>query len=376
VEVRPVNVPDITALNRTPLYDLHVASGAKMAPFAGYRMPVHFSAGVLKEHLHARRAAGLFDVSHMGQLRLIGAGAAEALETLVPGDIRGLAPGRMRYTQFTDPSGGILDDLIVTNAGDHLYLVVNAGCKAADLAYMRASLPRHIAIEPMDDRALIALQGPAAATVLERHAADVGRMPFMSSAAMDFGGVACIVSRCGYTGEDGFEISVTADAAAALAAALLDEAEVAPIGLGARDSLRLEAGLCLYGHDIDTTTSPIEAGLLWSIGKRRRSEGGFPGDAAIRHQIAAGVARKRVGLRPDGRAPARAGTQINGPDGQAVGAVTSGGFGPTVGGPVSMGYVRAEFAGVDTPVDLMIRGKSMAARVVAMPFTPPRYYRG
>jgi len=312
----------------------------------------------------------------MGQIRLIGDNAAAALETLVPGDIQGLAAGRMRYTQFTNQSGGILDDLIVTNAGDHLHLVVNADCKAADLDLLRANLPRDIAIEPMDGHALIALQGPAAARVLARHAADAGSLAFMSSAAMTVGGVACIVSRCGYTGEDGFEISVPAGDVANLAAALLDEAEVSPIGLGARDSLRLEAGLCLYGHDIDTTTSPIEAGLTWSIGKRRRAEGGFPGDAAIREQLAHGVTRKRVGLRPDGRAPAREGTQINDKDGQAVGVVTSGGFGPTLGAPLSMGYVRADLAAIDTPLDLMVRGKAMAARVAAMPFTPSRYHRG
>ncbi len=368
--------PDTQALHRTPLYDLHAACGAKMVPFAGYHMPVQFSAGVLKEHLHTRKAAGLFDVSHMGQLRLIGANAAAALETLVPGDIQGLAPGRMRYTQFTNQSGGILDDLIVTNAGDHLYLVINADCKAADIAHMRASLPNDIAVEPMEDRALIALQGPAAASVLKRHAADAGQLKFMSSAAMPVMGHDCIVSRCGYTGEDGFEISVAGGDAAALAAALLEEAEIAPIGLGARDSLRLEAGLCLYGHDIDTTTTPVEAGLIWSIGKRRRTEGGFPGDSVIRRQIADGVARKRVGLRPDRRAPAREGTPLHNKDGQAIGMVTSGGFAPSVDAPVSMGYVRTEFADTGIPVDLMIRGKAMAARIAAMPFTPARYYRG
>jgi len=371
-----VKAPCTVALDRTPLYDLHIASGAKMVPFAGYHMPVQFAAGVLKEHLHTRRQAGLFDVSHMGQLRLIGVNAAAALEALVPGDIQGLVPGAMRYTQFTGPSGGILDDLIVTKAQDHLYLVVNADRKAADLAHLRANLPRDIAVEPMEDRALIALQGPAAARVLERHAGGAAGLKFMSSAAMPVMGFACIVSRCGYTGEDGFEISVAGQDAPALAAALLDEAEVAPIGLGARDSLRLEAGLCLYGHDIDTTTSPVEAGLAWSIGKRRRAEGGFPGDAVIRRQIAQGVTRRRVGLRPDGRAPAREGTPIADKDGRNAGAVTSGGFAPTLGAPISMGYVRAELASIDTPLDLMVRGKAMAARVAAMPFTPARYHRG
>jgi aminomethyltransferase len=373
---RPVDSPQTTALARTPLYDLHLTAGAKMVPFAGYLMPVQFTAGVLKEHLHTRAGAGLFDVSHMGQLRLIGTNAAAALETLVPGDIQGLANGAMRYTQFTDPSGGILDDLIVTNTGNDLYLVVNADCKAADLAHLQSNLPRDIAVEVMENRALLALQGPAAATVLERHAPGATRLKFMSSAAMAVMGFACFVSRCGYTGEDGFEISLAGSDAPALAAALLGEPEVAPIGLGARDSLRLEAGLCLYGQDIDTTTSPVEAGLGWSIGKRRRAEGGFPGDAVIRQQIAQGVTRKRVGLRPDGRAPARAQTPIHDKDGQHIGSVTSGGFAPTLSAPISMGYVRAELATTGTSLDLMVRSKAMAARVVAMPFTPARYHRG
>jgi aminomethyltransferase len=367
---------NMAPLKRTPIFALHEASGGKMVPFAGYTMPVQFAAGVLQEHLHTRAEAGLFDVSHMGQLRLRGDGVADALEALVPGDIRSLAPGRMRYTQFTNQAGGILDDLMVTNAGDHLFLVINAACKEADIAHMQDNLPPHIGMEILDDAALIALQGPAAAAVLERFAPGVAAMKFMSSAAMRVKDANCIVSRCGYTGEDGFEISVEAADAPALATALLAEAEVMPIGLGARDSLRLEAGLCLYGHDIDETTTPVEADLAWSIGKRRRQEGGFPGDAVIRRQITEGAPRKRVGLRPEGRAPAREGTAITDGTGGNIGTVTSGGFGPTVGGPVSMGYVASEFANTGTAVELMVRGKALPAQVVDLPFTPQRYYRG
>jgi aminomethyltransferase len=368
--------PEGALLKRTPLYDVHVRCGAKMMPFAGYDMPVQFADGVLKEHLHTRADAGLFDVSHMGQLYLHGADAAAALETLVPGDIQGLAPGRTRYTQFTNDSGGILDDLMVTKADGRLFVVVNAACKAADIALLRDGLPASVAVEPLEDRALIALQGPSAASVLSRFSPPVAGMPFMSSIETAILGSECIVGRCGYTGEDGFEISVPTAAASSVAEALLAEEAVAPIGLGARDSLRLEAGLCLYGHDIDATTTPVEADLLWSIGKRRRAEGGFPGDAAIRRQIENGPPRKRVGIRPDGRAPAREGTRITDTAGAEIGAVTSGGFGPTIGGPVSMGYVTSDSAKQGTPILLEVRNKALAAAVAALPFTPQRYYRG
>jgi len=372
----PGNAAENAALKRTPLYDLHIACGAKMTPFAGYEMPVQYPDGVLKEHLHTRAGAGLFDVSHMGQLRLHGAGAAAALEALVPGDIRGLAPGRMRYTQFTNDAGGILDDLMVTNAGDHLFVVINAACKDADLAHLRAALPGDVKIETLFDRALIALQGPQAAAVLGRHAESVHAMRFMSSASVTPGDAPCIVSRCGYTGEDGYEISVPAAAAAALAEMLLADDAVRPVGLGARDSLRLEAGLCLYGHDIDTTTTPVEADLAWSIGKRRRAEGGFPGDAVIRRQLAEGAPRKRVGIRPGGRAPAREGTKIVDAADVELGIVTSGGYGPTVGGPVSMGYVPRAHAAAGAALTLLVRGKAVPARVVELPFAPHRYFRG
>ncbi len=367
---------DGASLKRTPLHDLHLSRGAKMTPFAGYDMPVQFSDGVLKEHLHTRAAAGLFDVSHMGQLYLRGTGAAAALEVLVPGDIQGLAMGRTRYTQFTNASGGILDDLMVTKGEDALFVVVNAACKEADIELLRAGLPSEIAIDVLEERALIALQGPAAAAVLARFAPAVEKMKFMSSIEIELRGVSCNVGRCGYTGEDGFEISAPAGEAGSIAEALLAESEVAPIGLGARDSLRLESGLCLYGHDIDEKTTPIEAGLQWSIGKRRRAEGGFPGDAVILDQVASGAPRKRIGLKPDGRAPAREGTRILNSQGNEIGTVTSGGFGPTVGGPVSMGYAVREFTEAGTPVLLEVRGKMLPATVTALPFVPQNYYRG
>lgn len=354
---------------------MHVALGAKMVPFAGYDMPVQYPTGILSEHLHARAAAGLFDVGHMGQVRLKGADAIAALERLVPGDIAALRPGQIRYTQFTDAKGGILDDLMVTRFGDHLFLVVNAGCKADDIAHLKAYLPASVALEHLDDRGLIALQGPKAAEVMKRLSPAAAALSFMTAAACLIGEEKCLVSRSGYTGEDGFEISVAASRAEALARRFLDMPEVKPIGLGARDSLRLEAGLCLYGHDIDRTTTPIEAGLAWSISKRRRDEGGYPGDAVVRQQLADGAPRRLVGLRPEGKAPARDGTEIVDVHGAALGKVTSGGFGPTVGGPIAMGYVPKAFAKPDTPVGLVVRGKALAAKVVRLPFVEKRYAR-
>lgn len=361
-------------LARTPLYDLHRELGAKLVPFAGYEMPLQFPSGILAEHRWCRERAALFDVSHMGQITVRGTDAAAALERLVPGDIRGLAPGRARYALFTDEKGGILDDLIVTNAGDHLALVVNAACKAEDLAHLQRHLEPACRVEPLDDRALLALQGPAAAAVLARLAPDCLALRFMHSAELRLSGLTCRVSRTGYTGEDGFEISVPADHAAKLARTLLAAEEVRPAGLGARDSLRLEAGLCLYGHDIDRTTSPIEAGLAWTIGKRRREEGGFPGAARILRELREEPARRLVGLRPEGRAPAREGTEIV-VDGSVVGHVTSGGFGPSVGGPIAMGYASTRHAAPDTPVTLRIRGRDEPARIVPLPFVPHRYQR-
>jgi aminomethyltransferase len=370
-----VSDPAATPLKRTPLFDLHRARDARMVPFAGYEMPVQYPPGIIAEHLHTRAQAGLFDVSHMGQIRLRGGAAAAALERLVPGDIAGLAPGRMRYTLFLNDRGGILDDLIATAVEDGLLLVVNAACKDNDLAHLQAQLDRRVAIEPQFDRALLALQGPAAAAVLARFAAGIDHLPFMSAAETTIAGAPAWVSRSGYTGEDGFELSLAAADAAAVAEALLAAPEVMPIGLGARDTLRLEAGLCLYGHDIDETTSPIEASLAWTIPRRRRDEGNFPGAETIGRQLAEGPARRRVGIRPDGRAPAREETQILDPAGNSVGRVTSGGFGPALGAPIAMGYVAAAHAAPGSALQLVVRDLPRPAHVAPLPFVPTRYYR-
>jgi aminomethyltransferase len=363
-------------LRRTPLYELHRSLGARMVPFAGYEMPVQYPAGILAEHLHTRAQAGLFDVSHMGQLRLAGTDPAAALETLAPGDIRGLGPNRLRYTLLLNEAGGILDDLMAARLDGGLSVVVNAATKDADFDHLRDRIGGVVAIDRLDDRALLALQGPAAAAVLERLSAGIAQLPFMSAAELSIDGQRCLVTRSGYTGEDGFEISLPAAAAPALAERLLAAPEVKPIGLGARDTLRLEAGLCLYGHDIDATTTPVEAGLAWTIGQRRRAEGGFPGAAVVLRQLENGPAKKRVGIRPDGRAPAREGTAILDAAGGQIGRVTSGGFGPSVGAPVAMGYVEAARAAVDTPVILAVRGAAHPARIARLPFVPHRYHRG
>ncbi|TKZ22511.1 glycine cleavage system aminomethyltransferase GcvT [Shimia litoralis] len=371
-------------LQRTPLFDLHVALGAKMVPFAGYEMPVQYPLGVMKEHLQTRTKAGLFDVSHMGQVILRGASydeIATAFETLVPMDVLGLGQGRQRYGLFTNADGGIDDDLMFANRGDHLFVVVNAACKEADIARMKAALEPAITVEVIEDRALIALQGPAAEQALGQLNSAVAEMAFMDVATVDLLGVECWVSRSGYTGEDGYEISVPASHAQALAQALLDMPDVEAIGLGARDSLRLEGGLCLYGNDIDATTSPVEAGLNWAIQKVRRTDGarsgGFPGSARILGDFQNGVARKRVGLVPDGRAPMRAGTEIfaDADGGAAIGIVTSGGFGPSVGGPVAMGYVQTDFATIDTPLFGDVRGKRMPVTVAKMPLVTANFKR-
>jgi aminomethyltransferase len=370
-------------LLRTPLHAEHVALGARMVPFAGYDMPVQYPTGVLTEHNWTRGHTGLFDVSHMGQAAIGGPDhetTARALERLVPADIVNLKPGQQRYSQFLDTSGGILDDLMITRPATEeergaLYLVVNASMKEADYAHVAAGLPTGVTLKRSDGRALLALQGPSAEGVLTRLGSDAARLAFMMSGWFDIAGIRCHVSRSGYTGEDGFEISVKADEATALWRLILADPEVKPIGLGARDSLRLEAGLCLYGHDIDTTTSPVEAGLTWSIQKRRREEGGFPAAARIRRELTEGPGRVRIGLKPEGRAPAREGTPITTPDGRDVGTVTSGGFGPTVNGPVAMGYVSRDVAAPGTELHLVVRGKPMRARVTPMPFVPHRYKR-
>ncbi|HVI53265.1 MAG TPA: glycine cleavage system aminomethyltransferase GcvT [Candidatus Sulfotelmatobacter sp.] len=359
----------------TPLLALHEELGAKIVPFAGYAMPVQYPMGVLAEHNHTRTQAGLFDVSHMGQVVIRGKDRAAALESLVPGDIQALAEGRIRYTMFTNDRGGILDDLMVTNAGDHLFLVVNAACKEQDIAHLTAGLAGKAEVAELTGRALLALQGPKAAEVFARLAPASQGMGFMSWKVIDVAGISCFVSRSGYTGEDGFEISVPNDRAEDLARKLLAEPEVAAIGLGARDSLRLEAGLCLYGADLDVTTTPVEANLNWTMSKRRRAEGGFPGAAVVQAHLADGPARLRVGIKPVDKAPARAHTQITDVDGNVIGEVTSGGFGPTVNGPLAMGYVSSAFAKDGTEVRLVVRGTPRPAHVTAMPFAPHRYFK-
>lgn len=357
----------------TPLDALHRELGAKMVPFAGYAMPVQYPAGILKEHLHCRESASLFDVSHMGQAFLKGEDAVAAFETLVPGDYQAMAEGKTRYTVLLNDQGGILDDLMATRVPGGLYLVVNAACKEQDFAHIEAGTQGKATLEILTDRALLAIQGPKAAEVVARFAPDTADMTFMTFKEVDIAGIPCFATRSGYTGEDGFEISVPADKAEDLARTLLGEAEVEPCGLGARDSLRLEAGLCLYGHDIDTATTPIEADLKWVVNKRRREAGGFPGADIILDQLANGTERVRVGILPEGRAPAREGTEVQDQDGNVIGTVTSGGFGPSVGGPVAMGYVKAAFAAEGTPVNLIVRGKPLAAKVVKMPFVSKSY---
>ncbi|WP_415402951.1 glycine cleavage system aminomethyltransferase GcvT [Tateyamaria sp. SN3-11] len=371
-------------LKQTPLHALHLALGAKMVPFAGYDMPVQYALGVMKEHLHTRAKAGLFDVSHMGQVIIQGRtyeAAARGLETLIPVDVLGLADNRQRYGVFTNADGGIEDDLMLANRGDHVFAVVNAACKAADIARMKDALEPDVTVTEITNRALLALQGPAAEQVLSTLNARVADMAFMDVASVDVQGVEAWISRSGYTGEDGYEISVPADAAEAIAKTLLDHPDVAPIGLGARDSLRLEAGLCLYGHDIDATTTPVEAGLTWAIQKVRRADGaragGFPGAARTLEQMAHGAARKRVGLRPTGRAPMREGVALFASEDatDTIGAITSGGFGPTIGGPVAMGYVGVDHARLGTPLFGELRGKRHPLTVAQLPFTPANFKR-
>jgi aminomethyltransferase len=367
-------------LARTPLYNLHVELGARMVPFAGYEMPVQYPSGVLKEHNHTRTQAGLFDVSHMGQVRLSGPDAAAALETLVPVDIIDLPLNTQRYALFTNEQGGVLDDLMVSNGGDHLFVVVNAACKEQDVEHMRRHIGDRCRIEVLGDRALLALQGPAAVTVMGRLAPETAKMIFMQSGKVTLAGAECYISRSGYTGEDGFEISVPNDRAEEVARLLLAQPEVAPIGLGARDSLRLEAGLCLYGHDMDTNTTPVEASLAWALSKPRRADGarpgGYLGAEAILRQLTEGAERKRVGLLVKDRMPVREGAELVDMNGVVIGKVTSGGFGPTVGGPVAMGYVTTPNAKIGTALQAIVRGKPVAVEVAKTPFTPQRYYRG
>ncbi len=369
------------SLKKTPLYNLHLTQGAKMVPFAGYEMPVQYPSGVKTEHLHTRNKAGVFDVSHMGQLTLSGDGADHFLESLVPVDIVELPVGKQRYALFTNEAGGILDDLMVTRYDDCLYLVVNAACKEQDTQHLQTHLPDGVTLERLNDRALIAIQGPMAADVLHRLIPEVADMVFMDSRQLLIDGVPCFVSRSGYTGEDGFEISIPENEAERITQLLLDHPEVELIGLGARDSLRLESGLCLYGHDIDVDTTPVEASLIWAISKNRRHDGeragGFPGAEKILKQIETKqVETKRIGLIGSSRAPVREGADLVDEQGQSIGRVTSGTFGPSVEAPVAMALINANYASLGTEVYALVRGKKLPMTVSKMPFIEQRYYRG
>ena len=368
-------------LLKTPLYDLHVERGGKMVPFAGYLMPVQYPLGIMKEHEHTREKAGLFDVSHMGQCFIHskdGSDPAAALEKLMPGALKVLAPGKMRYTLLLNDNGGIEDDLMVTRTHEPegtLYVVVNAACKDKDYAILEEKLGHLITVEPLEDRGLIALQGPKAEAVLAELAPEVADLGFMEATAVTLEGVVCWVSRSGYTGEDGYEISVPEGETEALSKRLLRSDDVELIGLGARDSLRLEAGLCLSGHDFDASISPVEAGVTFALGKKRREDGDFVGSTRILRELTDGAAKLRVGILPSGRAPAREGTLIADAHGNEIGVITSGGFGPTMGGPVAMGFVPKAFAEVGTEIQLLIRGKAHPATVAKTPFVAQRYVR-
>jgi aminomethyltransferase len=367
----------IETLRKTPLHALHIELGGKMVPFAGYDMPVQYPTGILREHLHTREKAGLFDTSHMGQAFLSGSDPARALERVTPADLVGLKEGMQRYGLLLNDAGGIKDDFMTTRlkGEDALYLVVNASMKESDFAYIAERLKGAAVLAPQPERALLALQGPAAAAALARLSPGIEALTFMQAVRAEINGVPAIVSRTGYTGEDGFEISVAGKHAEAVARALLKQPEVLPIGLGARDSLRLEAGLCLYGHDIDETTDPVEANLVWAVGKRRKLDKDFPAAGKIVDEILNGTARKRVGIRPEGKAPARDGSEIADKSGRVIGRITSGGFGPSLNAPSAMGYVETAFAADGTEIDLLVRGRRLAALVAPMPFVPHRYKR-
>ena len=375
-----MSVTETESLLRTPLYDLHRELGARMVPFAGYAMPVQYPQGVIKEHQHCRARAGLFDVSHMGQVKLSGPDAGAALESLLPIDVIDLPVGQQRYALFTNERGGVMDDLMVTRLDGHYIAVVNAACKAQDIAHLRDRIGARCAIEVLDDHALLALQGPQAAAVLARLSPEVAQLSFMQARSVVLNGSRCLVSRSGYTGEDGFEIAVPADRAEGLARALLANDAVAAIGLGARDSLRLEAGLCLYGHELTQDISPVEANLKWALSKVRRAggarAGGYPGAAVVDRHFAEGVTRKLMGIQPAGKVPVRAGSELVDAEGNAVGVVTSGGFGATVGAPVAMGYVATAQAKVGDQCFAVVRGRRLSVTVVKPPFVPHNYYRG
>jgi glycine cleavage system T protein (aminomethyltransferase) len=359
---------------RTPLYDLHVELGGKMVDFAGWEMPVQYPMGIMGEHKHCREKAAVFDVSHMGQVILRGENVAEKLEALVPSALTALPAGKARYTFFTNEAGGIMDDLIVSNAGDHLFIVVNASMRDQDIPHMAKHL-EGVEVTEIFDRALVAVQGPKAVDVVGALCPAAVEMKFMETVVADILGTECRVSRLGYTGEDGYEISIPEDKADEITRAFLAHEDCAPAGLGARDSLRLEAGLCLYGNDIDNDTSPVEASLNWAIQKRRREDGGFPGEERILKDFAEGTGRKLVGIKPLGRAPAREGVEVQSEDGTSIGSITSGGFGPTVGGPVAMGYVAIANATPGEKVNLIVRGKAQPAEIIKLPFVQQNYKR-
>ncbi len=368
------------APKQTSLYDSHVKLGARMVPFAGYDMPVQYPTGIIAEHNWTRENAGLFDVSHMGQCMIMGdsfEAVAKAMEKLVPADVLGLKPRQQRYSQLLAEDGGTLDDLMITRHEEEgmLYVVVNAGRKEHDYAWIERHLPRGVRLRRLDGLSLVALQGPKAEEVIARHAPQLKALPFMHYADAELGGIRAQVSRSGYTGEDGFEISVANADAPKLWTLLLSDPLVKPVGLGARDSLRLEGGLCLYGHELDEAISPVEADLVWSIQKRRREQGGFIGAARVQKELAEGTARKRVGIRPEGRAPAREGTVITDGAGREIGKVTSGGFGPSAGGPIAMGYVERQSSAPGTKINLIVRGNTMPAEIVKLPFIPNRFKR-
>ncbi len=367
-------------LKQTPLHAMHVRLGARMVAFAGYDMPVQYPLGVMKEHLHTREHAGLFDVSHMGQIELHGPDAAAALEGLCPQDFVGLSPGKQRYGFFTNEVGGILDDLMVFNAGTHLHVVVNAACKDADIAHLRKHIGKRCEIRVRDDLALIALQGPKAVAVLASAAPEISALTFMTGGNFTLFGIPCQVTRSGYTGEDGFELSIPAAQIEAFCELISQKSDVLPIGLGARDSLRLEAGLCLYGHDIDTTTTPVEANLNWAMQKVRKPGGaralGYPGAMFIEQHLNEGPPRTRVGIAPQGKAPVREGAALHDASGKQVGIVTSGGFGPSANAPVAMGYVNSQCCAVGTELNAIVRDKPVPVKIAALPFAVHRYFRG
>ncbi|MFK8081606.1 MAG: glycine cleavage system aminomethyltransferase GcvT [Granulosicoccus sp.] len=366
--------PNKALSRRTVLYELHKELGGKMVDFAGWQMPVQYPAGIMAEHRQCREQAALFDVSHMGQLELRGAGAAQALEALVPSDIVNLSQGHCRYTFLTNDEGGVLDDLIVTNAGDYLYLVVNASMRDQDIAHLTHHLDSVVLTE-LTDHALVAVQGPAAVDIVSAYCPEAARLTFMQSIQTSFNSVPCRVSRLGYTGEDGYELSIPNEQAEKISRLLLADDRCEPAGLGSRDSLRLEAGLCLYGNDLDTSTTPVEASLAWAVQKRRRAMGGFSGESVITRQLDEGVTRKLVGIRPEGRVPARHGARICDASGSDIGTVTSGGFAPTLGAPVAMGYVDKAHSQTGTTVMLSVRGKLHPAHISALPFVPHNYKR-